>query len=448
MLSNSIPKKHNYLLIATYFPPFQDSGTYRTVRFVKYLVRYGWWPSVVVPRNLPLHDKDVSLLEDIPSEARVYNVNFLYPSWQGLLAILQPEYAARRLSAIKQRGEAKDDSQIPNKTNIKGKSLGRPFAHLLLPDNYVLFVLPAFIKGLQIIRRENIEVIYTSGSPHSNHLVGYFLKQLTGLPWVADFRDFWVDLDSLSGHWRWQKKLNYLLERQVIEKADHIIGYSTGITQRLANKLEKGDPHKFTSITAGVDKEKYDRVLPFKFEGFVLAHVGRFNKLFPRQIFEAASIFYKRNPNFRFVLAGPIDPEVYSSIDRYKEDKKDVDIKAVTELFPTFSKLYPSHPYTPKIAEMLNAIHNLKVGDHFLDFSAPTIDGDVKKVSELIKGKVAVIDMWASWCGPCRYLSKSMIPVYEKYKDKGFTIVGVAAEFKTKEPFKAAIKKTNTPGQT
>ena len=293
MLSNSIPKKHNYLLIATYFPPFQDSGTYRTVRFVKYLVRYGWWPSVVVPRNLPLHDKDVSLLEDIPSEARVYNVNFLYPSWQGLLAILQPEYAARRLSAIKQRGEAKDDSQIPNKTNIKGKSLGRPFAHLLLPDNYVLFVLPAFIKGLQIIRRENIEVIYTSGSPHSNHLVGYFLKQLTGLPWVADFRDFWVDLDSLSGHWRWQKKLNYLLERQVIEKADHIIGYSTGITQRLANKLEKGDPHKFTSITAGVDKEKYDRVLPFKFEGFVLAHVGRFNKLFPRQIFEAASIFYK-----------------------------------------------------------------------------------------------------------------------------------------------------------
>lgn len=132
-------------------------------------------------------------------------------------------------------------------------------------------------------------------------------------------------------------------------------------------------------------------------------------------------------------------------IERCSEGKKDVDIVALTELFPTFSKLYPSHPYTQKIAEMLNAIHNLKVGDHFLDFSAPTVDGEMKKVSELIKGKVAVIDMWASWCGPCRYLSKSMIPVYEKYKDKGFTIVGVAAEFKTKEPFKAAIKKDKYP---
>ncbi|MDX2072379.1 MAG: TlpA disulfide reductase family protein [Haliscomenobacter sp.] len=144
-------------------------------------------------------------------------------------------------------------------------------------------------------------------------------------------------------------------------------------------------------------------------------------------------------------------PDVFSYslllelIERYSDDKKGIDIMALTELFPSFSKLYPSHPYTTKIAEMLNAIHHLKVGDHFLDFSAPTIDGEVKKVSELIKGKVAVIDMWASWCGPCRYLSKSMIPVYEKYKDKGFTIVGVAAEFKTNEHFKAAVKKDKYP---
>lgn len=145
------------------------------------------------------------------------------------------------------------------------------------------------------------------------------------------------------------------------------------------------------------------------------------------------------------------NPDVFSYslildlIKSYSEDKKNVDISVLTELFPIFSKLYPSHPYTTKIAELLNAIHNLKVGDHFLDFSAPTVDGEVKKVSELIKGKVAVIDMWASWCGPCRYLSKSMIPVYEKYKDKGFTIVGVAAEFKSKEPFKAAVKKDKYP---
>ena len=145
------------------------------------------------------------------------------------------------------------------------------------------------------------------------------------------------------------------------------------------------------------------------------------------------------------------NPDVFSLFllwklfDDISKGDKNINLATITELYQKFSKLYPSHPYTQKIVEMLNAIHNLKVGDHFLDFSAPTIDGEMKKISELIKGKVAVIDMWASWCGPCRYLSKSMIPVYEKYKDKGFTIVGVAAEFKTKEQFKAAVKKDKYP---
>lgn len=45
-----------------------------------------------------------------------------------------------------------------------------------------------------------------------------------------------------------------------------------------------------------------------------------------------------------------------------------------------------------------------------------------------LKEKVAMIDLWVSWFDPCRRKSQSMIPVYEAYKDKGFTIVGVARE--------------------
>ncbi len=48
------------------------------------------------------------------------------------------------------------------------------------------------------------------------------------------------------------------------------------------------------------------------------------------------------------------------------------------------------------------------------------------RLSDIIKGKVAVIDLWASWCMPCRAKAKAMIPIYEKYKDRGFEIVGVA----------------------
>ena len=87
---------------------------------------------------------------------------------------------------------------------------------------------------------------------------------------------------------------------------------------------------------------------------------------------------------------------------------------------------------------------SIKVGDCFIDFAAPDAKGEMHTLSEEIKGKVALIDLWASWCGPCRRASMSMKPLYESYKDKGFTIVGVARERNQKD-MEAAVKKDGYP---
>ena len=85
------------------------------------------------------------------------------------------------------------------------------------------------------------------------------------------------------------------------------------------------------------------------------------------------------------------------------------------------------------------AIEGTKVyeGAPYQDFSLPDTEGNRVSLSSLIGGKVALLDLWASWCGPCRSNSRLLVPVYEKYKDTGFTVVGAAREFKDSEWRKA-----------
>lgn len=87
----------------------------------------------------------------------------------------------------------------------------------------------------------------------------------------------------------------------------------------------------------------------------------------------------------------------------------------------------------------------IRVGGKFIDFTAPDVDGKEHRLSDEIKGKVALIDLWASWCGPCRRKSKSMIPLYETYKDKGFTVVGVARERDSDAAMRKAVQQDAYP---
>ena len=80
-----------------------------------------------------------------------------------------------------------------------------------------------------------------------------------------------------------------------------------------------------------------------------------------------------------------------------------------------------------------------------VNFTAPTFEGKEIRLSYQTDGKVALIDLWASWCGPCRARSKSMIPVYEKYRKKGFVVIGVACEYKDTEAFTIAMEKDKYP---
>ncbi|MGE5393345.1 MAG: redoxin domain-containing protein [Candidatus Saccharibacteria bacterium] len=94
--------------------------------------------------------------------------------------------------------------------------------------------------------------------------------------------------------------------------------------------------------------------------------------------------------------------------------------------------------YVVSLKKIADGMRKTAVGKEAPDFTMNDPQGKPIQLSSL-RGKVVMIDFWASWCGPCRQENPNVVKLYQQYHDKGFEILGVSLD-RTKEDWEKAIK--------
>ena len=151
------------LMIAFHYPPCSSSsGLQRTLSFSRQLPALGWWPVVLTAHPRAYEQLRDDQLGDIPSQVVVKRAFALD--------------AARHLALD-----------------------GRYFNWMALPDRWVSWLVGAVPAGLRLIRKHTPQVIWSTYPIATAHLIGLALHRLTGIPWVADFRDPMVEVDPVTG---------------------------------------------------------------------------------------------------------------------------------------------------------------------------------------------------------------------------------------------------------
>lgn len=116
--------------------------------------------------------------------------------------------------------------------------------------------------------------------------------------------------------------------------------------------------------------------------------------------------------------------ESYFVVFNFMEEQKPADLKSIyTRMEPNDVK----SSYYTDLKTIYNNTKGIEIGELAPDIDLPQPDGKNLKLSSL-RGKVVLIDFWASWCGPCRAEFPNVKRVYAKYKEKGFEIYGVSLD--------------------
>jgi glycosyltransferase involved in cell wall biosynthesis len=305
------------LIITYYWPPSGGSGVQRWMYFCKYLKEFGIHPVVItVDEHYASYRHNDDSFNELTKEIEVHKTRTREPL----------KLYSRIVSGHEQSG-------IPagfageSKTSLFQKISRAIRGNLFIPDARIGWIPYALQKAREILSSEKINLVITSGPPHSTHLAALKLKSEFDFTWIADFRDPWTDLyyNRLLYRTKWAMDKDSSLERKTLQSADVVLTIGPSMKQHLIGK-GKIDPEKVVYIYSGFDTNDFinveDQTNP---EYFTISHIGVLSDSQPITPFLLALAgFYKRNhpicKRLKLRLIGNVSPKIIEEVHRVLPD--------------------------------------------------------------------------------------------------------------------------------
>ncbi|NOX48736.1 MAG: glycosyltransferase family 4 protein [Chlorobi bacterium] len=295
------------LIITYYWPPKGGAGVQRWLKFAKYFRDFGWDPIIYTPEGGKVPVYDYSLLEEIPEGIQIIK----RPIWEPYL------WYEKLFHKGKEGGVYDIQFSEQSQSTWKGKIVNWIRSNLFIPDARKFWIGPS-VKFLNNYLSENkIDVLISTGPPHSMHLIAYRIAQKRKLPWLADFRDPWTQIDYYHQLLltKWADRRHRQLEHKVLTTAERVVTVSWG----WARELERLGAGHVDVITNGYDEADFQIGDCKNFEYFRLTHIGSLNKdRNPNQLWNALQELVGENSILKGILKiqliGPVDEEALRSI--------------------------------------------------------------------------------------------------------------------------------------
>jgi glycosyltransferase involved in cell wall biosynthesis len=360
-----MPTDKKYLLFVTYyFPPAGGPGVQRVLKFIKYLGDFGWTPVMLVPEDPEYQARDESLAKDLPKDLIIHRA-----------PIFEPYDLYRKFT-----GKAKGVSLDVNVIKEEGAKLSGTErlaelirATLFIPDARIGWYWRAVKAGNEILAKYPIKAIYSSSPPYTPALIARRLAKISGLPWIAGFRDPWTGFHNTPNRWFLPRYIDRSLEHGVFKEAKLVDVAWNGITQDALGKYPDLDPKKFIHIPNGFDSDDYPvksidaRVAQPRNEKFTITYSG--------------SLYGPRNPA-SFLKA------IEQLLEKKQLDPQKVKLRFVGRFGAEIHAMLDK-PTVASMVEKIEYVPHAKAVELLLDSDALLlIVDDVPSVAQIVPGKV------------------------------------------------------------